>query len=92
MQVIFSSGAWADYLLWRANDRQILRRINRLINDIARDDDPASGIGKPEILRHNYSGYLSRRITDEHRLVYVTSVKDGEIEVLIASCRYHYSK
>ena len=69
---------------WQTADRRTLKRINRLIKDIARNGN--EGIGKPEALKHGLSGYWSRRITDEHRLVY--KVVDGEIR--IAACRYHY--
>lgn len=69
---------------WQTADRRTLKRINRLIKDIARNGN--EGIGKPEALKHGLSGYWSRRITDEHRLVY--KVVDGEVR--IAACRYHY--
>lgn len=75
---------WGDYLWWQTADRRTLKRINRLIKDIACNGN--EGIGKPEALKHGLSGYWSRRITDEHRLVY--KVVDGEIR--IAACRYHY--
>ncbi len=78
--------AWEDYVYWQANDRQILKRINVLIKDILRN--PFDGIGKPEPLKFEWSGFWSRRINDEHRLVY--TVKDRQ--VIIAQCRYHYDK
>lgn len=78
--------AWDDYLWWQTQDRQTLKRINRLIQDIVRNGN--EGIGKPEALWHDLSGYWSRRMTDEHRLVYRVS----ETQVLIASCRYHYGR
>lgn len=84
MNLTFSDNAWADYLFWQANNKALLKRINALIKDIQRS--PFEGIGKPEALKFNLSGYWSRRIDDEHRLVY--SVTDEAI--LIASCRYHY--
>ena len=84
MNLIFSDNAWADYLFWQANNKALLKRINALIKDIQRS--PFEGIGKPEPLKFNLSGYWSRRIDDEHRLVY--SVTDNAI--LIAACRYHY--
>lgn len=84
MRYVFDEAAWEDYLWWQDTDRKVLRRINRLIREAARD--PEAGIGKPERLRHDLSGYWSRRITDEHRLVY--RVVEGEIR--IAACRYHY--
>ena len=75
--------AWDDYLWWQQQDRRIVRRINELIEASRRD--PFSGIGKPEPLRHALAGYWSRRITDEHRMVYRDS---GAL--LIAQLRYHY--
>ncbi len=84
MKLIFSENAWADYLYWQKNDKKIVRRINELIKDISRS--PFEGIGKPEALKHALSGYWSRRITDEHRIVYRVE-KDS---ILIAQLRYHY--
>jgi toxin YoeB len=84
MRIIFSSLAWDEYLYWQQNDKAILKRTNKLIKDIQRS--PFEGIGKPEPLKHNLSGYWSRRITQEHRLVY----KIVDDEMLIAQCRYHY--
>lgn len=84
MMVTWAEAAWEDYFWWQAQDRQTLRRINRLISDIQRNGN--TGLGKPEALRHNLSGFWSRRITDEHRLVY--RINDDCVE--IASCRYHY--
>lgn len=84
MRLIFSNKAWDDYLYWQNNDKQILKKINQLIKDIKRD--PFDGIGKPEPLKHELSGFWSRRITDEHRLVYQVD----ESGLSIASCRYHY--
>lgn len=84
MKLIFSGHAWDDYLYWQKTDRKIVKRINLLIRDVMRD--PFTGIGKPERLRHGLSGYWSRRITDEHRIVY----KPQEDAVLIAQARYHY--
>jgi toxin YoeB len=84
MLKVFSDQAWEDYLYWQANDKKILKRINLLIKDISRN--PFEGIGDPEPLKYNWSGYWSRRITLEHRLVY--KVVDNEIR--IAQCRYHY--
>lgn len=78
--------AWEDYVYWQTNDRRILKRINVLIKDILRN--PFDGIGKPEPLKFEWSGFWSRRINDEHRLVY--TVKDRH--VIIAQCRYHYDK
>lgn len=84
MRLLFSEHAWEDYLYWQKNDKKILKRINLLIRDIQRS--PFEGIGKPEQLRHSLSGYWSRRITGEHRIVY----KIENESVLIAQLRYHY--
>ncbi|HEJ9487486.1 TPA: Txe/YoeB family addiction module toxin [Proteus mirabilis] len=84
MILIFSEQSWSDYLYWQQIDKKIIKRINELIKDIKRT--PFSGIGKPEPLKHNLAGFWSRRITDEHRLIY--RITDSAIE--IASCRYHY--
>jgi toxin YoeB len=84
MNIQFSSRAWEDYLHWQQFDRKILKKINELLKDIARN--PHEGLGKPEALKHALSGFWSRRITDEHRLVYV--VHDQTIKV--AQARYHY--
>ena len=84
MPIKFSDHAWEDYLFWQKTDRAVLRRINTLLRDIQRS--PFEGIGKPEPLKHNLAGFWSRRIDDEHRLVY--SIEDGT--VLVAQCRYHY--
>lgn len=84
MRLIFAQQAWEDYLYWQQSDQKIVRRIHELIKDTTRH--PFEGIGKPEPLRHALTGYWSRRITDEHRLVY--KAVDGDL--LIAQCRYHY--
>lgn len=84
MKLIFAENAWEDYLYWQRTDTKTLRRINKLISDIQRT--PFEGIGKPEPLKHNLAGYWSRRINEEHRLVY--TVKSDAI--LIAQLRYHY--
>lgn len=84
MILSFSSNAWDDYLYWQKTNKAILKRINALIKDIQRE--PFAGIGKPESLKHGLSGYWSRRINDEHRIVY--KVSDGHI--FIAQLRYHY--
>jgi toxin YoeB len=68
MNIIFSEHAWSDYLYWQQTDKKILKRINLLIRDI--QQHPFDGIGKPEPLKHRFSGYWSRRINDEHRIVY----------------------
>lgn len=85
MTVTWDEGARADYVWWQTQDRKVLKRINALIRDVARNGN--EGIGKPEPLEHGFRGYWSRRITDEHRLVY--KIVDSEIR--IAACRYHYS-
>jgi len=84
MNLTFADEAWEDYLSWQKEDKKILKRINTLIKDIKRE--PFKGLGDPEPLKHNWSGYWSRRITKEHRLVY----KVTENAVLIAQCKYHY--
>ncbi|MEE1745430.1 Txe/YoeB family addiction module toxin [Streptomyces sp. NPDC006641] len=84
MKLAFTSRGWEDYTFWSENDRRMTRRINKLITDTLRD--PFDGIGKPEPLRGDLSGYWSRRIDDEHRLVY----KATEPELVIVQARYHY--
>ena len=81
---MFSEQAWEDYLYWQKTDKKLLERINTLIKEISRS--PFAGIGKPEPLKNALTGYWSRRINDEHRIVYRTS--DGSL--LIAQLRYHY--
>ena len=83
-RLAWTPAAWDDYLHWQGQDRKQLRRINQLIQACLRD--PFVGIGKPELLRENLSGCWSRRIDDEHRLVYRL---DGSTLVILA-CRYHY--
>jgi toxin YoeB len=83
--LIFTGDAWEDYLYWQAQDKKTLKRINQLIQDVERNG--YQGIGKPEPLRGNLSGYWSRRIDDENRLVYRLR-GDGMIELY--SCRSHY--
>jgi len=84
VKICFHRLAWEDYLHWQGSDPKRLSRINQLIHAIQRD--PFRGIGKPEPLKGNWSGFCSRRIDREHRLVY--TVKDDTI--LIAQCRFHY--
>ncbi|SKA76754.1 toxin YoeB [Prosthecobacter debontii] len=84
MKLLFSSQAWEDYTYWQQVDKKIVQKINGLLKDISRT--PYSGIGKPEPLKHALSGFWSRRITDEHRLVY--RVEGDTIQV--AQARYHY--
>ncbi len=84
MKLTFAEQAWEDYLHWQETDRKVVQRINDLIKEITRT--PYSGKGKPEPLKHALAGYWSRRINDEHRIVY--KVADGAL--LIAQLRYHY--
>ena len=84
MDIRFTPHAWKDYLFWHTTDKKILNRINKLIIEISRN--PHEGIGKPERLKGNFSGWLSRRINLEHRLIY--SITDDAI--IIIACRYHY--
>jgi toxin YoeB len=84
MRFIFVEDSWEDYLYWQKIDKKLLSKINELLKDISRT--PFSGIGKPEPLKHKYKGYWSRRINDEHRLIY--KIQDNEI--IIAKCRFHY--
>lgn len=86
MKVTFSDDGWDDYFYWQIQDRKILKRINQLIEDVSRNEN--TGIGKPEPLRHEWAEWWSRRITQEHRLVY--RVRDDGVE--IAVCRFHYGK
>jgi len=80
----FHKDAWEYYLYWQTQDKKIIKRINLIIKDI--DRSPYEGIGKPEALKHNLSGWYSRRITDEHRIVY--RVVDDSIQII--SLKYHY--
>lgn len=84
MRLIFADTAWDDYLHWQQQDRRMVEPINKLIKEVQRE--PFAGIGKPEPLKHALAGYWSRRITDEHRMVYRI---DGD-SMLIAQLRYHY--
>ncbi|MDX2130131.1 MAG: Txe/YoeB family addiction module toxin [Chloroherpetonaceae bacterium] len=86
MNYVFSDEAWEDYLFWQKTDPKKVKRINEIILDIARN--PYTGIGKPEPLKHKYQGFWSRRIDEEHRLIYQPT-KDS---ILIAKCRFHYDK
>ena len=88
MKLVFWPTAWADYLHWQAEDPKLLARLNDLIRDCRRD--PFRGIGKPEPLGGNLSGWWSRRINSEHRLVYRVSGKGDAQSLEIAQCRYHY--
>ncbi|NCF33095.1 MAG: Txe/YoeB family addiction module toxin [Proteobacteria bacterium] len=84
MRLIFAEKAWEDYIYWQRTDKKILKRVNTLIKEIKRE--PFEGLGKPEPLKHALSGYWSRRINDEHRIVY----KIQSDSLLIAQLRYHY--
>jgi len=84
MKLIFSSKAWDNYLYWQKTDKTMLKRINTLIKETQRN--PFEGIGKPEPLKHSLTGYWSRRINDEHRIVY----KVTNDSLFIAQLRYHY--
>ena len=84
MKLIFVDESWEDYLYWQKTDRKILERINSLVKDISRN--PYSGLGKPEPLKYKYQGFWSRRITEEHRLIY----RVVEDEIHIAKGRFHY--
>jgi len=84
MKLLFSDAAWEDYLYWQKQDRLMVERIDKLIREIQRE--PFTGIGKPESLKHALAGYWSRRITDEHRLVYKI---EGDA-LLLAQIRYYY--
>ena len=84
MRLVFTANGWADYIFSLTTDRTMLKRINRLIDDALRD--PVAGIGKPEPLRHMLAGAWSRRITEEHRLVYLV---DGD-DLVVLQARLHY--
>ena len=86
MRKIWAEGAWEDYLYWQQQDKKILKRINALLKDI--DRNGYTGIGKPEPLKYELSGFWSRRIDDTHRLVYRISGDTVEI----AQCRTHYER
>jgi toxin YoeB len=85
-RLVFTPHAWADYTYWVSEDRTMLKRLNRVLADVLRD--PFEGIGKPERLSHSLAGMWSRRIDEEHRLVYLL---DGA-DVVILQARYHYEK
>ena len=83
-RLTWTAAAWEDYVWWQGQDRKTLKRINLLIGDALRH--PFEGVGKPEPLRENLSGFWSRRIDDSHRLVYAVAAGD----LVIIACRYHY--
>jgi len=84
MKLCFVDESWEDYLYWQKTDKKMLNKINKLIKDIKRS--PYEGIGKPEGLKHKYRGFWSRRIDQEHRLIYRVT----EEEIWIVKCRFHY--
>ncbi len=84
MKLIFSENAWSEYLEWQKTDKKVLKRIHALMKDTK--GNPTDGLGKPELLKHALSGYWSRRITDEHRMVY----KFTEDAIYLAQLKYHY--
>ena len=84
MKLIFADQAWDDYVYWQKQDRRMVERINKLIRETQRE--PFAGVGKPEPLKHALSGFRSRRITEEHRMVY----RVEEDALLIAQLRFHY--
>lgn len=86
MELVFQTKAWEDYIYWQQTDKDKLKRINDLIKDCLRD--PFKGIGKPEALRNDFAGCWSRRIDNEHRLIYAE--KDKRLHIL--QCRFHYGK
>jgi toxin YoeB len=88
MRLAWTEDAWDDYLYWQTTDKKIAAKINDLIKAIMRD--PFKGIGKPEPLKEDLSGYWSRHITGEHRLVYRVSGKDASRQIEVAQCRFRY--
>ena len=84
MKLVWLPGGWEDYLYWQKADKKTLKRLNLLIKDAMRD--PFDGLGKPEPLKANFSGWWSRRITGEHRLVY----RYEDEQLVILQCRFHY--
>jgi toxin YoeB len=87
VKLVWHPDAWNEYVEWQTYDRKILKRINVLTKDIQRGGD--GGIGKPELLKGDLSGWASRRINEEHRLVYRVAEAQDQLEIL--SCRYHYA-
>ncbi len=82
--IAFTDKGWTDFLDWSKNDRKVFNKVSRLIEETSKN--PFKGTGKPEALKHNLKGYWSRRITNEHRLIY----KISENTIKIVSCKYHY--
>jgi toxin YoeB len=88
MVICFHDEAWEEYLYWQSTNKKILKRINELVKDIVRNPDDKNGLGKPEILKGDFHGLISRRINEEHRLIY--KIKEGNL--FIIKCRFHYRK
>ncbi len=86
MTLAWQSKAWEEYIEWQKTDKNIAKKINELVKECLRT--PTEGKGNPEMLRHNFSGYWSRRISEEHRLIY----KIGEDRITVIQCKFHYSK
>lgn len=86
MIISFVEKSWEEYNFWQREDKQVFKKLQRLIKETIRD--PFGGIGKPEPLKNNLNGYWSKRVTDEHRLVY----KIEQNQLIIISCRFHYDK
>jgi toxin YoeB len=84
LNIAFTEKAWARYVYWQTQDKKFLKKLNALIEETTRT--PFEGTGKPELLRHELADFWSRRISDEHRLVY--RIKDGTLEIV--QCRFHY--
>lgn len=90
MKIVFTEHGWEDFEYWIDNDENITNKIRDLLRDIKRN--PFSGLGKPEPLKFELRGFWSRRITDEHRLVYCVEGKGNQQRCIILQCKYHYSK
>jgi len=88
VKLLWTEDGWSDYLHWQSNDSKMLARVNELIREVRKN--PFSGLGKPEPLKENMRGWWSRRITQEHRLVYRVSGKGEDQALEIAACRFHY--
>ena len=84
MKISWNNKAWEEYVKWQSEDKKVVKKINELIKDIERNGN--EGIGKPEPLKHEFSGFLSRRITDKHRFIY----RITEEEIIIIACANHY--
>ena len=86
LNIVFTSNAWHEYLDWKKTDRKMVKRIDKLLTDTTRH--PFSGVGKPETLQHELSGFWSKKVNDEHRMVYCVT-KDA---IQIVQLKYHYHK